>query len=60
MAELVAFVAFVVALAVIEGWYIAHHETTISEHVTTAVFSWRPAAALVGFGIGWLTCHFLS
>ena len=60
MAELVAFLAFVAVLIIIEAVYVIRHEKTISEHITEAVFSWRPAAALVGFAVGWLFAHWLS
>lgn len=60
MPELIVLVAFIVALCVIEFWYVRNHQTTISEHVQGFVRSWGPAGALIGFVAGWFLCHFTS
>lgn len=57
MPELVLLVAFVVGLFIVEFWYVAHRQKTISEHAQEFVRSWGPAGALIGFVFGWFLCH---
>lgn len=60
MPELIVFLVFVAALGAIEFYDVTHHKPTISEDVQGLSRMWRPLAALVGFAVGWFTCHFFS
>lgn len=62
MPELLWVVLFIAGLFVIEGWYIAHHDLTISEHVQRLNDA-MPKQVLAGIFFllgaiaGWFVCH---
>jgi hypothetical protein len=59
MPELVVFLAFIVALFVIEIWYVRHNELTISEHVQQLVRRLdRQLVFAFGVVVGWFIAHF--
>jgi lipopolysaccharide biosynthesis regulator YciM len=63
MPELVVLVLFIVALCVIEWWYVAHHQKTISQHVQelNEAMSKQLLAGiffLLGAIAGWFVAHF--
>ena len=58
MPELIVVAIFIVALIVIELWYVRHNQKTISQHTQEFIKSWGPAGALMGFVAGWFVCHF--
>ena len=65
MPELIAVVLFVLALFVIEGWYVSHHQTTISEHAQSLTRRMDKQlvagiAFLLGALSGWFVAHFTS
>ena len=60
MAELIVFLLFIVAMTVIEIWYVRHTHTSISAHVQGLFLAFPAIGFLVGFVFGWLGCHFFS
>jgi uncharacterized membrane protein YdjX (TVP38/TMEM64 family) len=55
-----AFLAFLAALFLIELWYIAHHQKTISEHIQALFHSWPAIGFVVGVIVGWLGAHWFG
>jgi hypothetical protein len=60
MPEALVFLAFLAALFLIELWYVAHHQQTISEHVQALFRAWPAIGFVVGVVVGWLGAHWLS
>lgn len=60
MPELIALAVFIVALFVIEIWYVRHNQLTISEHVQGLFTAWPAIGFIVGVIVGWLGCHFFG
>lgn len=65
MPEVIAVVVFLVALSVIEWWYVKHNQMTISEHAQrlNARLGGQLMAGiffLLGAIAGWFVCHFAS
>lgn len=60
MPELAVFFLFIIALTVIEIWYVRHNQMTISAHVQALFHSFPAIGFLAGVVVGWLGCHFFS
>ena len=60
MPELIVLALFVIAMFVIEIWYVRHNQLTISEHVQGMFRSFPAIGFIVGVIVGWFGCHFFS
>jgi hypothetical protein len=41
-----------------EGYALSHGKTTLSRYTWDLTKAWPPLPLLVGFGMGFVTCHF--
>lgn len=60
MPELIVLAAFIVALLVIEIWYVRHHQPTISEHVQAFFVAFPAIGFIAGVVVGWFGAHFFG
>lgn len=60
MPELIVSAIFVIALFVIEIWYVRHKQLTISEHVQGLFRAWPAIGFIAGTVVGWFGAHFFG